>query len=154
MHQTRLSMRWDGRALRTSLAAAGAYAGFCLVAVLASSSLPGSSSPAADDEEGTKVTAVSVVTAPDATVVGPADDRCVIDLAPGDRGLLVESLQVALAEAGFAPGPADGLYGAQTRQALVEFVSALPMVPGDAVADVRATGHVGDNLAAVLGVHC
>ena len=140
--------------MRTTFAAAGAYAAFCLVAVLASSSLSDSSSQAADDDAGTKATAASIVTAPDATVVEPADDRCVIDLAPGDRGPLVESLQLALSEAGFAPGPADGLYGAQTRQALVEFVSALPMVPGEAVADVRATGHVGDNLAAVLDVRC
>lgn len=140
--------------MRTTFAAGGSYAAFCLVAVLAPSTRSESVSPETGDKAGTEVTAPSIVTIPEATEVESTDVRCVIGLTPGDKGPLVESLQLALAEAGFNPGPADGLYGAQTRQALVEFVSTLPMVPADVVADVRSTGRVGDNLAAVLGVHC
>lgn len=40
------------------------------------------------------------------------------DLRPGDEGLDVEQFQQALLRAGFDPGPIDGLYGIQTRQAV------------------------------------
>jgi peptidoglycan hydrolase-like protein with peptidoglycan-binding domain len=40
------------------------------------------------------------------------------------RGALMRRLQERLSAAGFDPGPIDGLYGPQTRQALSQFQKA------------------------------
>ena len=42
-------------------------------------------------------------------------------LSLGDRGAEVRDLQAALSEAGFSPGPADGIFGPMTLSAVVSF---------------------------------
>lgn len=50
-------------------------------------------------------------------------------LRSGSRGPLVGLLQTALARAGYEPGPADGVFGARTRAALLAFQKANGLQP-------------------------
>lgn len=50
-------------------------------------------------------------------------------LQQGSQGLLVRRLQEALAGAGFSPGAIDGIFGPQTREALIRFQNAKGLTP-------------------------
>ena len=49
----------------------------------------------------------------------PADDSGILSV--GSRGDLVRDVQLALAESGFEPGPADGIFGPMTLTAVVSY---------------------------------
>ncbi|MEQ8757991.1 MAG: peptidoglycan-binding protein [Coleofasciculus sp. G1-WW12-02] len=51
------------------------------------------------------------------------------ELRPGDRGEDVVELQLKLRQAGFDPGPVDGIYGAQTQDAVEQFQEANNLFP-------------------------
>lgn len=59
-------------------------------------------------------------------------------LAMGSRGIDVEELQKSLAAAGIAVGPADGIFGPQTRDA-VERLQLAAGLPDHGVADDKTT---------------
>lgn len=50
-------------------------------------------------------------------------------LSPGMTGQLVRELQERLAGAGFSPGAIDGIFGPQTRDALIRFQNAKGLTP-------------------------
>jgi len=47
----------------------------------------------------------------------------------GSRGPNVKLIQSLLSQIGFSPGPADGIFGAQTRQAVIAFQRRFGLVP-------------------------
>jgi peptidoglycan hydrolase-like protein with peptidoglycan-binding domain len=51
------------------------------------------------------------------------------ELRPGDRGQDVFELQLKLRQAGFDPGPVDGIYGFQTQNAVEQFQEANNLFP-------------------------
>lgn len=51
------------------------------------------------------------------------------ELRPGDRGQDVSELQLKLRQAGFDPGPVDGIYGFQTQNAVEQFQEANNLFP-------------------------
>ncbi len=51
------------------------------------------------------------------------------ELRPGDRGQDVVELQLKLRQAGFDPGPVDGIYGFQTQNAVEQFQEANNLFP-------------------------
>ncbi|WP_207637552.1 D-Ala-D-Ala carboxypeptidase family metallohydrolase [Desulfotruncus alcoholivorax] len=63
---------------------------------------------------------------------------------PGDRGAPVYELQRQLATAGFDPGPADGVYGPRTRQAVVQLQQ---------ICRLAADGIAGPNTLKALAFH-
>ncbi len=56
--------------------------------------------------------------------IAPFIDYDDVYLRRGDRGMLVVILQTALYNAGFNPGPADGIFGSRTHSALTAFQRA------------------------------
>lgn len=54
-------------------------------------------------------------------VAAPSAPTADMSLNVGSRGLMVKSSQQALADAGYAPGKIDGIYGAMTRSAVLAF---------------------------------
>ena len=58
----------------------------------------------------------------------------------GDTGMFVSALQTTLAEAGYDPGPVDGIYGPKTEAAVKAFQADLLASP-----DMRRDIHGGVN---------
>jgi putative peptidoglycan binding protein len=54
-------------------------------------------------------------------------------LSRGDRGSEVEDLQKALAELGFSPGQPDGIFGANTEAAVIDFQQSNGLTPDGVV---------------------
>ena len=57
----------------------------------------------------------------------------------------VRTIQQLLADSGYAPGPADGIYGPKTRAAIIAYQRQMEMKPdglitGDLVASLRESG--------------
>lgn len=79
------------------------------------------------DPEGVIVNAYAALEAAQANCT--VDCYPFITLAYGSRGGGVLSLQTALTNAGFSPGPRDGIFGYQTRSAVVAFQTTVALTP-------------------------
>ncbi|MEK7252868.1 MAG: peptidoglycan-binding protein [Actinomycetota bacterium] len=69
-------------------------------------------------------------------------------IRPGYRGDDVKNIQKLLSAAGYAPGPADGVYGPQTQTAVADFQKAY----GGLTVDGKIGPSTRDALAAFLGL--
>jgi localization factor PodJL len=72
---------------------------------------------------------------------GGWDDDQAIGIAEADRQALVRKIQTLLAEQGYDPGPADGLVGPKTRQAVMDMQRRL---------GAPVTGEIDTTLVALL----
>ena len=72
------------------------------------------------------------------------------DLGRGNRGSEVADLQRQLADLGYNPGRADGIYDSRTKNAVAQFQRNHDL-PQDGFADVSTRGKLDDTWQQVVG---